>query len=143
MPETQLILTVPLPPPALRSNNRSHWSAKKKAADEYSQAVFFCWGASSDLAWNRKGLPWEEADVTYVWRYAGVAPDADNIAGNCKALQDILCVAPKLGMAQALKYKRFHCGILENDRGFRPTYRAEKVAHKRDQCVTVTITKGR
>ena len=133
--------TVPLPPPALRGNSRAHWAKRKKAADEYSEDVWAAFNAVPtrvDDCPHCTG-PWETAHVTYVWKYAGVAPDHSNLGQHTKYLQDIICCAPKLSPAQAQKYKRWHLGIVENDAGIEAEYHMEKVAHRKDEAVEVTI----
>ena len=135
---------VPLPPVALRANSRAHWTAKKKAADAYSHEVESAvWDETRSqyprsLRWNYV-YPWAKATVHYEWRYAGVQPDLGNIPGNVKYLQDILCMAPKLSPEQAEKYKRWHLGLVENDREITPTYEISKVATKAEEAVVVTL----
>ena len=104
--------TVPLPPTALRSNARAHWAAKKKAADEYSLAVFAAYVAAPDAKKMLLQKSWTKARVTYTWRYCGVAPDHSNLGGNTKYLQDIICRPPvNCGT------DRWYLGIIENDSG--------------------------
>lgn len=130
---------VPLPPSALRPNRRApHWATRRKAADEYSEDVWcdaHVSGAVCDR-WSLK-MPWLRARVTYTWRYAGVAPDIDNIAGALKALQDCLCVAP----VKASK-DRWYLGLVENDQGIEATFKREKVARKADEGVYVEIERA-
>ena len=136
MSET-ITLMLPLPPKELRANNRANRWAKKRAADEYADAVAEAW-QSQAVRWVPVP-PWARANVTYTWRYCGPEPDQGNIGASTKTLQDILCVAPKLGVEQAAKYKRWHLGIVENDKGITATYATENVKHKRDEGVVVRI----
>lgn len=138
----RIVFSVPLPPTALRSNSRAHRWAKKKAADEYADAIQYALGCQRLVAaprrlWN----PWTAARVTYTWKHAGVAPDHSNLGGNTKYLQDIICVAPKLSPEQAAKYKRWHLGLIENDSGIEAVFKSEKVAHKADECVEIEIVR--
>ena len=133
---------VPLPPPACRSNSRAFWAAKVKAKQAYSEAVY---AAAVGTLSGRVGIalasavaPWQRARVTYTWRYCGVAPDLGNLGGNTKALQDILCMAPKTMQANGTTY----LGLIEDDKGITPVYELEKVKHKTDEGVLVTILKG-
>lgn len=159
-----IVLSVPLPPVSLRANSRAHWSRKKKDADEYSNAVYDAWNwgegslkrdysgrtpvgviAEDVIRWldtpmPEDSCPWEKADVEFVWKYCGVAPDHSNLGGNTKYLLDIICVAPNLGPKQAAKYSRWHLGLIENDRNVTATYRMERVAHKADTGVLIHIT---
>ena len=147
---------VPHPPNALRPNRRAaHWATRSKAADEYSEEVYayamgmamgFNFGGVMTSAvygckpdgLKLRGGPWQRATVTYTWRYAGVAPDIDNIAGALKVLQDCLCMAPANGKPGR---NRYFLGLIENDSGIEATFKREKVAHKDQQCVLVQITK--
>ena len=144
MPD-EITFTVPLPPPALRANTRAPWYVRKDAADMYSKVVMWAAGPLYSDAqacahgYADYGYPWARATVHYEWRYAGVQPDLGNIPGNVKYLQDILCMAPKLSPEQAEKYKRWHLGLVENDREITPTYEISKVATKAEEAVVVTL----
>lgn len=134
--------SVPLPPPSLRANSRAHWSRKKKDADEYSEDVFTdcqALGARSTpvhAAKLRGILPMKAARVRYEWRHAGVAPDHGNLGGHTKYLQDILCMAPKNAKPT---YKRWHLGLVEDDKGITAEYEAVKVKTKAEECVVITV----
>ncbi len=137
---SELRFSCPLPPPALRANSRAHWARKKKDADEYSAVVVSAWGDwCLDSGFHVQPKPWKAADVHYEWRYAGVEPDHSNLGGHTKYLQDIICLAPKLSMEQAAKYKRWHLGLVENDKGIHATYEAVKVPKRDQECVEVII----
>ena len=142
---------VPHPPKALRPNRRAaHWATRAKAADEYSEVVvdqaYFVsiWPKpelDTAIVTHRKTLPWERARVTYTWRYAGVAPDIDNIAGALKCLQDTLCVAPPPNKRSKDKRNRWYLGLIENDSGIEATFKREKVKHKADEGVLVEVAR--
>lgn len=128
--------SVPLPPPSLRANNRSHWARKKKAADSYSKDVYARFASILYCQCEDRGWPWLKARVRYEWRHAGVAPDHGNLGGNTKYLQDIICMAPKAKAGA----NRWYLGIVENDKGITAEYQAVKVKTKAEECVRVTIT---
>lgn len=134
----RIVFTVPLPYPALRANSRSHWATRKKAADAYSMDVMNGYWSAEFHPHDHTSIPWDAALVTYTWRYAGAQPDHSNLGGNTKYLQDILCVAPRFAPG---KYKRWHMGIVVNDREIEAVFKLEKVAHKADECVLVEIEK--
>ena len=143
----RVTFTVPLPPRSLRDNASAHWGQRKKDADSYSMDVFASLHVHAGETWCRRFMkdnrtdrwPWARAHVTYVWKYASVAPDHSNLGRHTKYLQDIICMAPKLSPEVAAKYKRYHLGIIENDSGIEAKYKLEKVAHRRDECVELTI----
>lgn len=127
---------MPLPPPSLRSNSRAHWRTKVTAKQAYSRAVFV-WYAEQPYQFfaDRFGFPWKAARVTYTWRHAGVAPDLGNIGPNVKALQDILCMAPKTRQANGTTY----LGLIEDDKGIEPVYKLEKVARRAVEGILIQI----
>lgn len=131
--------TVALPPVSLRANARSHWRTKKADADRYSEYVHMDYYASN--LWSSSAAartkPWSKAHVVYTWRYAGTAPDHGNLGGNTKVLQDCLQMAPANGAGA----NRYYLGLVENDSGLTCEYRMEKVAHRSEEGVVVTITK--
>lgn len=137
----RITFTVPLPPKAIRSNSRYFWAAKVKAKQAYSAAVWSSaasagvWGYVSPF--NIHGVPWQRARVTFTWRAAGVLPDQANIAGNCKALLDIICCAPNTGKLTV--NRTTYLGLIENDRNVELVCRVEKVAHRSDEAVVVEI----
>ena len=139
----EVSFTVPLPPPALRANTRAPWYVRKDAADVYSELVMWAAGPLySDVqacvhGCADYGYPWAKAAVHYEWRYAGARPDLGNIPGNVKYLQDIICKAPKL--PAGVLYRRYHLGLVENDREITQTYEISKVATKAEECVVVTL----
>jgi hypothetical protein len=139
---SEIRFLVPLPPKELRANSRALWPAKKRAADAYSGEVYWAFDqqVTDPKLWPvGPPFPWQRARVHYVWRYRGVEPDQGNIGASTKALQDVLCVAPKLGIEQAKKYSRFHIGIVENDRGITATYETEHVDRRDQQGVYITL----
>jgi hypothetical protein len=127
---------------SLRGNSRAHWATKKRDADAYSEEVYFAYADPIDretriiAEWG-----WAHAAVTYTWCYAGAMPDLGNIPGNVKYLQDILCAAPVLGPKQTRKYRRWHLGLVENDRNIIPEYRLVKVQHRAEERVEITVTR--
>ena len=136
-------LTVPLPPPALRANNRTFWARKSKAANEYSEDVWWAWRGQycGIIQHTFPDAPLDAANVHYEWRYAGVEPDHSNLGGHTKYLQDILCLAPKMSLERAVKYTRTHLGLVADDKGIHATYEAVKVPKRHQECVVVTVTR--
>ena len=136
-----ITLMLPLPPPALRSNSRAFWAAKVKAKQAYSVEVWEAWLETDAALWRETGTyrmsdpAWKRARVTYTWRHCGVAPDLGNLGGNTKALQDILCMAPKTMQANGTTY----LGLIEDDKGITPEYRLKKVKHRAEQGVEIVI----
>lgn len=133
--------SVPLPPPELRANSRAHWAKRKHAADEYSANVFYAFVSSlaAGLEPNTAPVPWARARVRYTWHAAGVLPDQGNIGASTKALQDILCTAPRLAPRVAMAYQRYHLGLVENDAGIEASYAVERCRHKADERVEIEL----
>ena len=132
----RIAFTAPLPPSVIRSNNRAFWAAKVKAKQAYSVAVWFASRQvphphAGDL-WRR--LPWKRARVTFTWRACHL-PDQANVVPNCKALLDILCMAPKSTQRNGTTY----LGLIEDDRGVEAIGKVERVRHRADECVIVEI----
>ena len=129
----------PLPPHGLRRNTQYRSpQALGRLKDEYSiDVVLAVWAAYGGalLRWQ----PSVRGRVRYTWRYAGVRPDPGNVPGNVKYLQDILCVAPRLGSRQAARYKRWHLGLFEDDSELEAAYKLEKVRQKADEGVWVEL----
>jgi hypothetical protein len=138
MSEGRVVFNVGLPPVSLRANSRAHYRRKKKDADEYSVAIAA--DAEFQICREHTALPMKKARVRYVWHYAGVEPDHSNLGGHTKYLQDILCMAPKNAKPG---YRRWHLGILEDDRGITAEYEAVKVAHRKDERVEITVEEVR
>ena len=131
---------VPLPPSPLRSNSRAHWQTKMGAKQAYSRDVLTAWGHSHEPrpgCCDVEGAPWKAARVTYTWRYAGVAPDRQNLGANLKALTDILCCAPNTG--KLATNHTTYLGLIEDDKGIDPEYRLEKVSRRAAEGVLVRI----
>ena len=78
--------------------------------------------------------PWERARVTFTW-FATHPPDQANVLGNCKALLDILCMAPKSTQRNDTTY----LGLIEDDKGVEAIGRVERVLHRADELVLVEI----
>ncbi len=143
---TVIEFACPLPPKNLRVNRSrgQHWSMKHKAAGAYSFDVYFGFvdqaselGVSLTAAYR----PWARAKVTYTWCYAGRPPDIDNIAGNIKVLQDTLCLAPtKINPSHRLS-DRWYLGLITDDQGIEASFKREKVAHRHEEHILVTITR--
>lgn len=134
---------VPLPPSTLRSNSRAHWRTKMGAKQGYSREVLWAWGHSHEPGpgcCDVEGAPWKAAHVTYTWRYAGVAPDKQNLGANLKALTDIICCAPSTG--KLATNHTTYLGLIEDDRGIEPEYKLEKVARRSEEGVLVTIRRA-
>ena len=127
--------TVPLPPAKIRSNTRTHWGNRVRVKQEYSLRVHahYLWFRERD---GVDATPWEAAQVTFTWRACHL-PDQANVLGNCKALLDILCMAPKSTQPNNTTY----LGIIEDDKGVEAVGRVEKVAHRHEECVVVEITR--
>ena len=145
---------VPLPPVMIRSNSRSHWARRVKAKQEYSEAVLAALANQTAMqvlgrpatllgvamvmgivpeGMERKG-PWAKARVTFTWKACHL-PDQSNVLGNCKALLDILCMAPKTAQTNNTTY----LGLIEDDKGVIATGAVEKVSHRHEECVVVVI----
>lgn len=140
MPD-EIRFDVPLPPVSLRANSRAHWAKKKADADAYSEDVWTAWvedWSESDSS-VADSVPWDHADVTYVWYFAGVEPDHGNLGGNVKYLQDSICMAPKNYAGRDLAKNRWYLGLVGDDRFIHATYQAVKVPHRTDERVEVTI----
>ena len=137
---SEITFFVPLPPPELRSNSRAHYRTKTAAKQVYSREVW-TWFKLADqrLAIDAiLDLPWQRARVTYTWRYAGVAPDKQNLGANLKALTDILCMAPNNGLQAN---RTTYLGLVEDDKGVDPVYQLEHVKRRAAQGVSVKIEK--
>ena len=131
--------TVPLPPVFVRSNSRSHWARRVKAKQEYSECVFDHWldvCREYRNAYMLEDVPFDAARVTFTWRACHL-PDQANVLGNCKALLDILCMAPKTTQTNNTTY----LGLLEDDRNVEAIGKVEKVSKRVDECVVVEIVK--
>jgi len=128
--ETVIRFEVPLPPVELRSNARSHWGRRVKAKQEYSEAVFDEFMAIGERMLTR----WKQAKVTFTWRACRL-PDQANVLGNCKALLDILCMAPKSTQPNNTTY----LGLIEDDKGVIAEGRVEKCAHRSEECIVIEI----
>ena len=133
---------VPLPPAALRSNTRRHWTEKVKAKQAYSKAV---WAEYLTQCADRRTraaghvvrpATWKRARIVYEWRYCGNAPDEQNLGANLKALTDILCMAPNNGLQ---RNNTTYLGLVEDDKGLEPHYTMTRVAHRTDEGVYVTL----
>lgn len=139
--EQTITFVVDLPPAALRSNSRAHRWAKVKAKQAYSEMVWESWRETDAALWRETGTyrmsdpAWKAARVTYEWRYCGVAPDLSNLGANTKALQDMLCMAPKTRQTNGTTY----LGLVEDDKGIEPVYRLKRVAHRVDEGVEIVI----
>lgn len=139
MPDV-ITFTVPLPPRALRGNSKAGWAERKKAADAYSDAVSdaFMQAERTRALLRLDESPWPTARVTYTWRYAGVAPDIDNVARGVKVLQDTICCAP--ANARTGDYSnRYFLGIVRDDGGIEATFRRQKVSRRAEEGVLVEI----
>lgn len=141
-----IAFSCPLPPVSLRPNRRAaHWATRAKVADEYSEQVCVAAMMSRPHLSNAQAVivgidkPWPQATVTYTWRYCGVAPDIDNIAGALKCLQDTLCMAPPPNKRTKAKRDRWYLGLIENDSGIEATFKREKVKTKAEECVVIEI----
>ena len=127
-----ITLTVPLPPTALRRNHGGHWRGAKAAKDAYAVSVYQSalehgWRASQPLQGSLK------ADIT--WRQTGHG-DTDNALAGCKALLDVLGMAPATMAGQ----DRTYLGVYESDGQITEiAVRRERVATKGEQGITVTI----
>jgi len=129
---------VPLPPVWIRSNNRSHWTRRTGVKQAYSERVLECWRDVSQGRYDRwsVGPSLAQARVTFTWRACHL-PDQANVLGNCKALLDILCMAPKTTQPNNTTY----LGIIEDDKGVEAIGKIEKVAHRHEEAVLVEIEK--
>lgn len=135
---TQSVITfrVSLPPPELRGNSRAHHIVRNRAADAYSEAIYEAYADSSDWQGTPLWLMLPAASVVYVWHYAGARPDIDNIARGVKVLQDTICGAPANGGRN-----RWYLGLIDDDGAIEPvTFRRQKVAHRADEAIEITIT---
>ena len=137
MADETIAFTCPLPPSVLRSNSRAHWRTKMGAKQAYSRAVFGEWSQQPYQFFARFGFPWKRAHVTYTWRYAGVAPDKQNLGANLKALTDIISCAPNTGKLST--NNTMYLGLVEDDKGVEPEYKLEKVARRAAEGVYVEI----
>lgn len=136
----RIVFDVPLPPLVIRSNNRSHWARRVKAKQAYSAAVFLV--CREARAWpmgrNERGFPWQRARVTFTWR-ACHEPDQPNVVPNCKALLDILCMAPPEKPGTKHRNATTYLGLIEDDRGVEAIGKVEQVRHRADECVIVEV----
>jgi len=126
----------------IRSNSRSHWARRVKAKQAYSAAVYattlnrkvLSVEAAATVGHDFESTPWERARVTFTWRACHL-PDQANVVPNCKALLDILCMAPKSMQRNDTTY----LGLIEDDKGVEAIGKVERVRHRADECVIVEV----
>ena len=134
----RITFAAPLPPAMIRSNSRSHWALRVKVKQAYSEDVHLGAVASfSDWVTARIKFPWERARVTFTWR-ACQLPDQANVVPNCKALLDILCMAPTSTQRNDTTY----LGLIEDDKGVEAIGKVARVRHRVDECVVVEVERA-
>ena len=145
----EISFTVPgLAPASWSGNSRVHWSKRHRDADEYAERVW-CAYWSDEGTWQEGGGPdegyysgpisvrhevckastWARAHLTLVQR--AVRPrDHDNFLASFKAGLDSLTTKGKRPLGIILDDTP-ECLSIE--------VRTERVKHKRDECVLVTL----
>lgn len=127
----------PLPPTALRSNNRSHWRTRAAAKVHYSEEVFDRWldvEREHRDAYMLECIPWEKARVTFTWKACHL-PDQANVLPNCKALLDMLCTAPK----SPQKNNTIYLGLIDDDKGVEAIGKVERVRSRVAEGVDIIM----
>ena len=134
--------TVPLPPVSWRKNSRATRWYKTADAVAYSETVYATacdsFATRVAMALSSAVRPWARARVSYEWRYCGTKPDPANVPANVALLQDILCMAPNVGI-QRHPSKITYLGLIEDDKHIEPSWTATRVRHRTDECVRIEI----
>jgi hypothetical protein len=146
-----ITIVVPLPPRELRRNVHTvarrnpkpgqsarraiHWSDRSKAAEEYAEQVWIAFleedGRHPHGVINIAEAPWPRARVHYRW-FSTHQMDQDNIISSMK-----------VGLDTCTTKGRRPLSIIEDDRGVEISAEWVRVAHRKDEKVTIAIEEVR
>lgn len=134
--ETAIELRFSLPPAGMRRNHESNRWAMNALKDQYSRTMYIEWlkqhAPLPRAYWHASPL-----NVAVTWRQCGEG-DVDNTLAALKPLFDNLGCAP----ATKAGANRYYLGVYESDNQIkRICVEREKVAHRSEEGVVVTITK--
>ena len=139
-----LSILIPGSPPAELGKTRTHHWARRRAWDNAYELALLLWQDAVNVALLRHArglyvLPWSMVDITITQFWCGTPLDRGNLIARCEAHTDAAQVE-----GGSRRWPKRGAGIIQHDGPdvvLSLTTAYERVAHRQDAAVRITITR--